>query len=241
MYTTEGRRLVRGAAELTRRTTSALRRHGLGGFGRRVLRRLGPVPRWAAVWIWYELDLTAVRPAPGAGSRDLELRRAGADDLGVLDRLPPDSWVSYMTRDIGARWIRDGGTLWLASIGGSPAMVCWTFTGQAPLHGARRGRVVLPADVVFVEDVLTWPAFRGRGVASSVLASIAADHALSGARTLVTRVQVPNVVSRRLFERLGFREVARMQIVKRDWRTRIRVAFPDGAPERPWLAALTRG
>jgi hypothetical protein len=40
---------------------------------------------------------------------------------------------------------------------------------------------------------------------------------------------------------LGFREVARMQIVERDWRTRIRVGFPDGTPARPWLVALTRG
>jgi hypothetical protein len=32
-----------------------------------------------------------------------------------------------------------------------------------------------------------------------------------------------------------------MQIVERDWRTRIRVVFPDDEPDHRWLATLNRG
>lgn len=227
------------------RAAQLLRQHGPIEFGRRATRRaieeLKPLPRWEGVWVWYELDLTSPqRPRPPLQD-GLELRRAGPQDLPLLAEVPASPWVTPMTEELVARRLAAGATLWLVLQGDELAYFCWSFRGQGPLYGARRDRLTLPPDVVWPDDQLTLPAFRGRRIAPATLSAIGDDAARSGARALVGRVHVPNTPSRRMMERAGWRPIALMQVVERDWRRRIRVVFLDDEPAHPWLASLHRG
>jgi RimJ/RimL family protein N-acetyltransferase len=110
------------------------------------------------------------------------------------------------------------------------------------MHEARARGFDLPPDVVALEDSLASPAFRGRGVAPSAWAMIADTYGERGKRWMITKVAVENTASRRAVEKAGFREVGIMQIVYRDWRTRIRVLPIAGAErEHLWLTRLDRG
>ena len=227
------------------RVASAWRRLGPIGFGRRVLElakdRLRRKPRWEAVWVWYELDLTrSERPRPPL-PEGLELRRGQERDLPLLDELPREVWTTPMTRELAAHLLAEGAVLWLLTMGEQVAFCCWTFAGRAPLYGARGGRLHLPPGVVCLEDQVTMPAFRGRGVAPAALSAIGDALASDGVRAVVARAHLGNTASHRVVQKLGWRAVARMQIVEQDWRTRIRVVFPRYDPEHRWLASLDRG
>jgi GNAT superfamily N-acetyltransferase len=223
------------------RVADALRRHGPLEFTRLALDRLKPAPRWANEWIWYQVDLhSPERPRRQLGE-GLELRRGGPQDLPLLGQLPANPWVTPMSEHRAARRLADGGTLWLVFERDRLAFVSWVFRRHLPVYGARGGKLELPAGVACVDDSICLPGFRGRGIAPAFWSTIAEVLAQDGERALLRRVHVTNTSSRRAGEKLGFREVARMQVVERDWRKRIRVAFPDDNPEHRWLASLTRG
>ncbi len=234
------------AQDAATRIVRSLRRRGPLGFLRtavdRAIAPLTPAERWEGVWVWYQLEL-ASSPRPRLHLEEgLELREGHAEDARLMQQLPPDPWVSPMDQKIAARRLASGHRLWLVRSGEEAAFACWSFRGWAPVYGARRGRMEIAPGVVLVEDLFTWPAFRGRGIASAVLSTLAERFAEEGAQALMIRVHVPNAPSHRTVQKVGFREVARMQIVERDWRKRIRVAFPPvGGSAAPWLASLNRG
>ena len=191
--------------------------------------------------MWYELDLTSPqRPRPPL-PEGFELRRAGPQDLPLLAEVPASPWVTPMTKELVTSRLADGATLWLVLQREELAYFCWSFRGVGPLYGAHGGRLTLPLDVVWPDDQLTSPAFRGQGIAPATLSAIGDAAAQEGARALVGRVHVPNGASRRMMERAGWRPMALMQVVERDWRKRVRVVFLDDVPAHPWLASLNRG
>src|SRR4051794_21556654 len=157
----------------TDRVRRALRRHGPLGLARRVARDMRPAPRRASVAVWYALDLASPdRPHPTVDPQ-VVVRRATADDLWLLEQLPVDPSVRTMSE----AWIdeqrAEGAQLWLAHEGDRAAFRCWVFARWFPLGEARGGGIRPPAEVVILEDSLSSPAFRGRGIAPAAWATIA--------------------------------------------------------------------
>ena len=65
------------------------------------------------------------------------------------------------------------------------------------------------ADEVHVTNLAVDPAWRGEGVGRLLLGTLLARHRAIGARRAFLEVRPGNVEARRLYERLGFREVGR--------------------------------
>jgi RimJ/RimL family protein N-acetyltransferase len=215
-------------------------RHGVAGTARLAARRYAPVRRRALVFVWYALDLGGERPRRALGD-GLVLRQGGEDDMWLLDQLPADQEVRTMTPWFVSEHLARGGDLWLVQEGGRAAFRCWVHRERLPMAEARGRGVDLPDDVVVLEDSISSPLFRGRGIAPAAWAGLADRYAAEGRRWMYTKVNEDNGPSRRAVEKAGFRDVARMQVVRRDVRTRIRVVTGDGAPEHRWLARFERG
>jgi len=66
----------------------------------------------------------------------------------------------------------------------------------------------VPRGVAFLEDSVTAPTYRGRGIASAAWQQIAGVLPTEGLCELVTIVDVTNVASRRAVTKAGFQEVA---------------------------------
>ena len=199
------------------------------------LRRRGPRAAAALVadharrrvWIdeshvWYVLDLTAPRPRREL-PEDLTLRR---DDREHVDRLAD---LETLGPDAARRRLDDGARLWLAlDAEGAGAFACWNFFGAAPVFAARGGALRLPQGVVVLEDSVTSPAQRGRGVAPAVWAIVGDTLASEGHEHLITKIERVNVASRRAIVKAGFRAFAIDEHVRRGPRHEVRV-WTDGS------------
>lgn len=216
-------------------------RYGTVGAARRIGREFLPAPRSASVVVWYVLDLgSAERPQVELGE-GLVLRLGTTDDLGLLEQLPADPSVRTMSAGWVGEQLARGADLWLVHEGDRAAFRCWIFRDWFPMGGARGGGVDVPAEAIVLEDSLSSPAFRGRGVAPAAWSGLADHYRDQGLRRMYTKVNVDNGPSRRAVEKAGFRGVGRMQHVQRDWRTFIRVVLMDGDPAHQWLRAFARG
>ena len=163
--------------------------------------------------------------------------------MPLLRQLPADPLVASLDESLVAARLSAGALLWVVTEGERIAFACWTFSGEAPLRGASGGVVPLPADVVVLEDSISSPAFRGRGVAPRAWGAIADRNRASGSRFMVTKVTVANEASRRAVLKAGFREVARLRLSGPVWRTRIRVEVIEGADKDAfaWMRDVERG
>jgi len=154
--------------------------------------------------IWYELDLTSERPRrvlePG-----LVRRRGGVGDVSVLAEL------NTVHGETALRRLEDGNDLWLVfDDGDTPLFSCWIFRRRAPAIAAPHGGIELAPGMVGLEDSVTAPAARGRGIAPAAWSAIADDLADEGMRLLITKVSVDNIPSRKAVEKVGFEGVALM-------------------------------
>jgi L-amino acid N-acyltransferase YncA len=84
---------------------------------------------------------------------------------------------------------------------------CWSFMESSPVGQAKRGWLQLPEHVVYLKDVATAEAARGRGVAPAAMSAIADSLAAEGVTSIIARVEDQNRASRRLHEKLGYREI----------------------------------
>jgi RimJ/RimL family protein N-acetyltransferase len=171
----------------------------------------------------------------------MTLTRAAMDDRALIDQIPQDPSVTSMTADEVAERMAAGGELWLTVEGDRVAFACWAFHGRGPVHGARDEEARLPAGVLYLEDSVASPDFRGRGVGPATWSALADAAAAGGDRCIVTKVDVTNTSSRRAVEKVGFRDVARMTIRWRGWSTRLQVDVDAAAePAEDWLRELER-
>lgn len=218
---------------------AALRRHGVTATARKAARQIRPPVPVDAEQIWYRLEL-GVPDRPHRALEDgFTLRRGTPDDADLVGQLPSDASVSDMdTGEIGRR-LGEGAALWLVVQGDRAAFACWTFERRAPIYAAKGGGVDLPARTVLLEDSIASPDFRGRGVAPGAWSGIAERLADDGVVAMMTKVGTDNAASRRAVEKAGFREIGRMAIRRRGYRTRIRVTGTDETSG--WLTALDRG
>lgn len=184
--------------------------------------------------VWYELDLVAARP-----------RRPLAEGL-ELRRLPPGGDVSAYEaiQPLGAKGVAAyracDGTAWVVTEDESPIFGCWTFPARAPVMAAPGGVLELPPATALLEDSVTTPAARGRGVAPATWTQVADTLRDEGATRMITKVEVENAPSRRAVEKAGFREVALMDFRRTGPRRQVRVSgAEDGLG--PALAARLGG
>jgi len=205
----------------------------------RCLRRAVPLRPYSATYVWYELLIDSDRPrrelSPG-----LSLRSGSREDVGLVGQLRSDVYVSSLDAPAVVARLDQGATLWLVTQADRLAFACWIFRGSAPVWAARGGVIDLPSDVVCLEDSQASPAFQGRGIAPAAWSSIATRCGEQGASAMVTTVNEKNAASRRAVEKAGFREVARVVVSQRGWRTRLDVVLTEDEPFPRWLAAFER-
>jgi RimJ/RimL family protein N-acetyltransferase len=204
-------------AHPTKRFREGLKRYGLLG----VLRVAGARAR-GLLYLkeehhWYQLDLRGERP-----HRDMpegfRLVRATEQELPLLDTLPT------VKLDEGERRLGEGASLWLLLDGDRAAFACWIFYGRMPVPLANKGMLELPAGAAGLEDSVTSPDYRGRGLAPAAWSAISDRLVDDGYTALITKVAEENVPSRRAVEKAGFEDIALMRTMRMAARRRIEIA-----------------
>jgi GNAT superfamily N-acetyltransferase len=178
--------------------------------------------------VWYELALGSNRLQktlqPG-----LELIRSGADDLPLLDELPTVSAYEARQR------MEAGRDLWLVLDDRQPIFACWIFHDSVPLLAARNGQLALPPETVYLEDSITSPSYRGRGIVAPAAWSRVADRLEKvGVKSIITKVEADNKVMRWALAKSGFCDIAIMRFRKAGLRRYITVRAKTGATA-DWL------
>ena len=181
---------------------------------------------------WYALDLEGERPRRPL-PEDLRLVR---DDREALDRIADLDTIS----PAAARERLDaGGRSWLVlDDQGRGAFACWNFFGAAPVFAAAGGELQLPGHVVVLEDSVTSPEQRGRGVAPAVWSVVGDTLASEGFRYLITKIERANVPSRKAIVKAGFRLYALDEHVQRGPRRQVRVWTDGGELGEHLVSAL---
>jgi ribosomal protein S18 acetylase RimI-like enzyme len=177
---------------------------------------------------WYQLDLDGERPHADM-PEGIALVEAGADEVPLIDQLPS------LSVDDAEKRRSEGASLWLALEDRKPAFACWIFLDRLPVLASESGSLALPEEAVALEDSITSPDFRGRGVAPRSWSTLADRLAERGFKAMITKVGEENEASRKAVKKSGFREVAVMRAVRLGGRFRVEVEQLDGGLG-PYLA-----
>lgn len=162
--------------------------------------------------VWYRLDLPFTA-APPPLPQGMYLQQAGHDELGLLQPLQTVGRFEAECR------LSAGADLWMIRDGTSAATCFWIFWDRSPVLAASHGWMLLPEGTVCLEDSVTAPAYRGRGLAPAGWARVAAQLSEQGVSSIITKIEEQNTPSRRAVEKIGFREVAVMDL-ERVWMMR---------------------
>jgi RimJ/RimL family protein N-acetyltransferase len=168
------------------RLSDAIGRYGLVGTARRAATKAAGLAYLHQEHVWYELPLGLERP-----------RRL----------LPPELRLETTPE-------ADAAERWHGRAGDREAFSCLIYRGQTPVLAAPGGRMPLPDRTVSLEDSVTDPAFRGRGVAPAAWTAIADALEAEGVERMVTKVAIENASSRRAVEKAGFAEVALQRVTR---------------------------
>lgn len=185
-----------------------LRRIALGGVQALVLRE---------EHIWYELPLPGDRPRRPLPA-GLVLVEGDQRQRGLATQMEGGPGRQQLDEFSGV-----GGQLWIVLDGRRAAFTCWTFPKLTPALAAPGGWLELPAGTVCLEDSATSPDHRGRGIAPAAWSGIADVLAGRGTASMITKVAVDNVPSRRAVTKAGFTEVAQMRLLRVGGRKLVRV------------------
>ena len=197
--------------------------HGVVATGREVLAAVGARLYLDEVHVWSSLDLRTAGDGPSLPD-GVRLLRATADDIGAYVELGAASATSTRAR------LDAGASLWLVTEGPVAAFACWTFAHATPVAAARGGSLRLPDHCVCLEDSVTAPAFRGRGIAPGAWDAIAAQLRGEGFTLMITKVALDNAPSRRAVAKAGFVEFAVMHHRRLARRRRVEVSPREGVP-----------
>jgi hypothetical protein len=192
--------------EMTR-VRGAVRRHGVSRTVRRLASAVGRLAYLHESVVWYRLDLPARGdriPLP----RGITVIRATEHDLHLLDDLP------IIGRRLARTRLAQGADLWIAHESGHAAFCCWTFRDQSPSVELRRGWLELPPRTVALQDSLASPGHRGRSIASATWSKVVETLSTESLDTVVTKIDERDIRWRRAIERVGFRAVASMQLLR---------------------------
>jgi hypothetical protein len=217
---------VRG---LIPRLSYSLQRRGVRGTISAAIYRIQTRLQLDETHVWYELPLGSDRPQQTLQS-GLELIRAGADDLLLLDEFPGVSKYEATQR------MEAGNNLWLVLDDRRPIFVCWIFHNSIPLLAAWNGRLALPPKMVCLEDSVASPSHRGRGmIAPSAWSEIADRLQKAGIQSIITKVEADNRVMRLLLTKSGFREIAVMRLRRAGLRQHTTLR-PQAGATADWIA-----
>ncbi len=217
--------------ELISRALGILREEGPRGL---VRRSRGQLAFADEKHVWYELDLTVPPDVRLDEACDLVPIESGGPALELFDLV--GSCDPALTRER----LKVGGRAWLVVCAGDPAFGCWTFRGRTPVRAMPDDWLPLAPDVAGLEDSVTAPSFRGRGVAPRAWSQVANVLAAEGCRALVTKILDTNSASRRAVEKVGFRPVAESRLRRRGPHVALR-ATSTGGGFGPALAAAIDG
>jgi GNAT superfamily N-acetyltransferase len=174
--------------------------------------------------IWYQLDLNAERPRREL-VEGVRLVRAGAGD-------------AHRVEDVGQfegealKRLAGGNDLWLAVDDQDRTLfACWTFRSETPMLAAPHGRLPLPRGTACLEDSVTSPLARGKGIAPAAWTAIADILATEGFESMITKVTTDNVPSRKAVEKAGFREIAVMRMTSVVTRQHVALAASGGVAD----------
>jgi L-amino acid N-acyltransferase YncA len=220
-------------AGLASRARTALERHGASGLAREAIDRARPHVRLHEEHLWYELALAGaserVRSLDG-----LALRQAHPSDTALMGALDRDAAHT-------AEHVARGHDLWFVVDGETPAFSCFVYRGEAALLAARGGWMELPDATVCLEDSITAPGYRGRGLAPSAWSTLAAALEREGIASMITKVGVENAPSRKAVTKAGFVEVGLMRYDRWGPRSRVELeAYGDAPMARALRERLVR-
>ena len=202
------------------RLSNRLRNDGAGATARAAALRIRKLAYLREEHLWYQCDLDDSRPRREL-SEEVRLIRADASQMDALIRVGQDP------EDV--RLCLDGGNdVWLALDDDGPLFSCFTFRNETPVAAAAKGRLPLPPGTACLEDSVTSPAARGRGIAPACWTLIGDELAAAGFTALVTKIETSNTASRRAVEKVGFAPVAVMQFVRVGARRRTAVEALGG-------------
>lgn len=211
------------------RLRHSLERRGLVGTLETGLARLRPLVLLREEHVWYDLDLTADRPRR-ALPPEVELVCAEASQWPLARAMEGGPDEGEIRQFSGV-----GGELWMVLDRGRAAFTCWIFPRVTPAIAARGGWLPLPEMTVCLENSATSPDHQGRGIAPGAWSAIADELRSRGIVTMITKVAVDNVPSRKAVAKVGFTEVAVMRLVRVGSRARVTVG-PRGPGLSTYLA-----
>jgi L-amino acid N-acyltransferase YncA len=165
---------------------------------------------------WYQLDLAGERPRREI-PEGFRLVCATENELPLLDTLPTVKLTE------GERRLGEGASLWLVMEEDRAAFACWTFYGSMPVQAAKDGVLELPQAAAGLEDSVTSPGYRGRGLAPAAWSTISDRLLEQGYTALITKVAEENAPSRRAVEKAGFEDIALMRTMRTAARRRVEV------------------
>jgi RimJ/RimL family protein N-acetyltransferase len=174
--------------------------------------------------VWYQLDLNADRPRREFVDGVRLLRAGDAEAHRVED-------VGQFEDEAGRR-LAAGNDLWLAVDDEDRTLfACWTFRSETPVLAAPDGRLALPPGTACLEDSVTSPLARGKGIAPAAWTAIADILATEGFESMITKVTTENLPSRKAVEKAGFREIAVMRMTSVVTRQHVALAASGGVAD----------
>ena len=122
---------------------------------------------------------------------NVELRRLDADDLDVVEAIEREAYPTPWSRSMFDAELRKPSSLALGAFTGEEVLVGYAFVSRY-------------VDAWHVMNVAVSPAFRRRGIASTLLQRLFEITASDPRRGYTLEVRVSNAEAIRLYERLGF-------------------------------------
>ena len=179
--------------------------------------------------VWYQLDVKGERPRREF-VEGVRLVRAKPEEAGRVEEL---GQVESEARERLAQ----GNDLWLAIDDQDRALfACWTFRSETPVVAAPGGSLELPTGTACLEDSVTSPLARGKGIAPASWTAIADALANEGFEAMITKVTTDNAPSRKAVEKAGFREIALMRLTRIGPRQQVALSRSGGVAD-----AIARG
>jgi GNAT superfamily N-acetyltransferase len=177
---------------------------------------------------WYELRLALLPDLPPL-EPPLRFVVASGVELALFAELGQN--VATARRRVEA-----GETPLLVLDGEQPAFGCWIISTEIPTPAAPKGKLTLPDGSVCLEDSVTHPQQRGRGLTVKALIAIVAYLREIGVQSMITKVPCENTAARKAALGNGFQEIARVQLDRIGPRRRVAVEVLNDAPTGAYLA-----
>lgn len=215
------------------RTLDALRREGLRATTRTAATRLAQQVWLREAHVWLLMGLDEPRPRPVLAPH-LRVTRVPDEQVGVVAQLGVRVAVAKQRVERGHQLFAVLDEVRLVA-------VVWGFLGEAPTVLVPSGWLPLPPGHVNVEDTVVAPHSRGQGIAPAFYSIVFDDLRDQGLTSAVGKISVDNAANRRACAKLGWTEVAIVDLRRVLGRRHVVVRPLDTNRDTTWLtAAATR-